>query len=92
MLAGLAPAVRTLPVRTDRTSVYAQYIVRCADRARVERELKAAGIPTAVHYPVSLHQQPAYADLFPNAAFPVSETLAREVLSLPMHPYLDEDT
>ena len=92
MLAGLEPAVRTLPVRSDRTSVYAQYTVRCADRARVERELKAADVPTAVHYPVSLHQQPAYARFFPGAAFPVSEALAREVLSLPMHPYLDEIT
>ena len=45
-----------------------------------------------MHYPVSLHHQPAYAHLFPGASFPVSETLAREVLSLPMHPYLDEAT
>ena len=58
----------------------------------MEQRLKAAGIPTAVHYPVSLHQQPAYAHFFPGATFPVSETLAREVLSLPMHPYLDEAT
>jgi UDP-2-acetamido-2-deoxy-ribo-hexuluronate aminotransferase len=58
----------------------------------MEQRLKAAGIPTAVHYPVSLHQQPAYAHFFPGASFPVSEALAREVLSLPMHPYLDEAT
>jgi UDP-2-acetamido-2-deoxy-ribo-hexuluronate aminotransferase len=90
LLAGLAPAVRTLAVRPDRTSVYAQYTVRCANRASIEQKLKAAGIPTAVHYPVSVHQQPAYAHLFPDARFPVSEALAREVLSLPMHPYLDE--
>jgi len=92
LLAGLAPAVRTLPVRPDRTSAHAQYTVRCANRAAMEQSLKAAGIPTAVHYPVSLHQQPAYAHLFPDARFPVSEALAREVLSLPMHPYLDEPT
>jgi UDP-2-acetamido-2-deoxy-ribo-hexuluronate aminotransferase len=92
MLAGLEPAVRTLPIRTDRTSAYAQYTMRCADRTSMEQKLKAAGIPTAVHYPVSLHQQPAYARFFPGASFPVSETLAREVLSLPMHPYLDEGT
>jgi UDP-2-acetamido-2-deoxy-ribo-hexuluronate aminotransferase len=91
-LAGLAPAVRTLPVRADRTSVYAQYTVRVANRAALEQKLKAAGIPTAVHYPVSLHQQPAYERFFPGARFPVSEALAREVLSLPMHPYLDEAT
>ena len=92
MLAGLEPAVRTLPIRADRTSAYAQYTMRCADRIAMEQRLKAAGIPTAVHYPVSLHQQPAYAHFFPGASFPVSEVLAREVLSLPMHPYLDEAT
>jgi UDP-2-acetamido-2-deoxy-ribo-hexuluronate aminotransferase len=92
MLAGLEPAVRTLPIRPDRTSAYAQYTMRCADRTAMEQRLKAAGIPTAVHYPVSLHQQPAYAHFFPGASFPVSEALAREVLSLPMHPYLDETT
>lgn len=90
MLVGLEPSVRTLPVRPDRTSVYAQYTVRCANRASMEQQFKAAGIPTAVHYPVSLHQQRAYAPLFPGASFPASEALAREVLSLPMHPYLDE--
>ena len=92
MLAGLEPAVRTLPIRADRTSAYAQYTMRCGDRTAMEQKLKAAGIPTAVHYPVSLHQQPAYAHFFPGASFPVSEALAREVLSLPMHPYLDEAT
>ena len=92
LLDGLAPALKTLPVRADRTSVYAQYTVRCAHRPAMEQKLKAAGIPTAVHYPVSLHQQPAYAQLFPEASFPVSEALAREVLSLPMHPYLDAPT
>jgi len=92
MLAGLAPAVRTLPVRADRTSVYAQYTVRVENRTALEQKLKAAGIPTAVHYPVALHRQPAYERFFPGARFPVAEALAREVLSLPMHPYLDEPT
>jgi len=92
LLAGLAPGLRTLVVRPDRTSVYAQYTVRCADRAAVEKRLAAAAIPTAVHYPVSLHHQPAYAELYSGISFPVSEALAREVLSLPMHPYLDEIT
>ena len=60
------------------------------DRAAFERSMKAAGIPTAVHYPLSLHQQPAYAAGFPGQSFPVSERLAREVISLPMHAYLDD--
>jgi UDP-2-acetamido-2-deoxy-ribo-hexuluronate aminotransferase len=92
LLGGLQPAIQTLHVRPDRTSVYAQYTIRCADRALVEQRLAAAGIPTAVHYPLSLHQQPAYAADFVGQTFPVAESLAREVLSLPMHPYLDEAT
>lgn len=87
----LLPAgLRRVGVRSDRTSAYAQYTVRSAKRPALEAGLKAAGIPTAVHYPLSLHQQPAYAPLFPGASFPLSERLANEVLSLPMHPHLGE--
>src|SRR5262245_6994640 len=92
MLADLEPRLRRLAVRPDRTSVYAQYTVRCADRESMVHKLSAAGIPTAVHYPVSLHEQPAYAELARGSRFGVSEALAREVVSLPMHPYLDETT
>jgi UDP-2-acetamido-2-deoxy-ribo-hexuluronate aminotransferase len=74
------------------TSVYAQYTVEVPDRARVEERMKAAGIPTAVHYPVPLHLQPVFAHLKQGAgAFPVSEAAAARVISLPMHPYLTED-
>jgi UDP-2-acetamido-2-deoxy-ribo-hexuluronate aminotransferase len=92
LLAGLEPEVRTLAVRPDRTSVYAQYTVVCKDRDRLTGTLAKQGIPTAVHYPVALHQQPAYAALFDGQRYPVSEELGRGVLSLPMHPYLDEAT
>jgi UDP-2-acetamido-2-deoxy-ribo-hexuluronate aminotransferase len=92
LLSGLAPAVQTLKVRSDRTSVYAQYTIRCADRDRLQRRLHEEGIPTAVHYPLSLHQQPAYAAGYAGQSFPNSERLAREVISLPMHPYLNEAT
>jgi UDP-2-acetamido-2-deoxy-ribo-hexuluronate aminotransferase len=88
----LAPSVRLLKVRPDRTSVYAQYTVRVAERARFEQELKARGIPSAVHYPLSLHQQPAYAAGCTGLSFPNSERLAREVISLPMHADLDESS
>jgi UDP-2-acetamido-2-deoxy-ribo-hexuluronate aminotransferase len=88
----LAPSVKLLKVRPDRTSVYAQYTVRVAERARFERELKARGIPSAVHYPLSLHQQPAYAAGCAGQSFPNSERLAREVISLPMHADLDESS
>jgi len=55
--------------------------------------LKAEGIPTAIYYPKSLHQQTAYRD-FPIASsgLAVSERLSAEVISLPMHAYLDEPT
>jgi len=71
-------------------SAWAQYTVRVADRDRVAAELKAAGIPTAVYYPRPLHQQQAYSG-FPvsRAGLVVSDALSGEVLSLPMHPYLE---
>jgi len=86
----LASHARTLRVRPDRTSVYAQYTLRAAERGALEAGLRAKGIPTAIHYPLALHHQPAYAALSPGAAYPVAERLASEVLSLPMHPYLTE--
>jgi UDP-2-acetamido-2-deoxy-ribo-hexuluronate aminotransferase len=74
------------------TSVYAQYTIEVDDRAKVEEGMKARGIPTAVHYPVPLHLQPAFANLgLAAGSFPVSEEAARRVISLPMHPYLSED-
>src|SRR5690349_11829126 len=54
-----AAGVKTIAIRPDRTSVHGQYTVRVAERTRVEKALKEKGIPTAVHYPLSLHQQPA---------------------------------
>ncbi|WP_151177696.1 DegT/DnrJ/EryC1/StrS family aminotransferase [Hypericibacter terrae] len=77
-------------VRAGALSVWAQYTIRVADRDRVAEALKADGIPTAIHYPRPLHHQPAYAG-FPIAGSGLarSEKLAGEVLSLPMHAYLD---
>lgn len=74
------------------TSVYAQYTVEVPNRTQVEERMKAAGIPTAVHYPVPLHLQPVFASLNkPAGSFPVSEAAASRVISLPMHPYLTDD-
>jgi dTDP-4-amino-4,6-dideoxygalactose transaminase len=70
------------------TSTWAQYTLQVEDRARFQADLKAAGIPTAVHYPIPLSRQKAYAD-FPAAPTPVSEAVSAKVVSLPMHPYLD---
>lgn len=69
-------------------SAWAQYTVQVSNRGAVQEKLKAAGIPTAVHYPIPLNQQPAVAD--PHAQLPVGDAVAQRVMSLPMHPYLDE--
>ena len=90
LLAPLAPRVLPVRVRPGRTSVYGQFTVRTAGRAALQEHLKAQGIPTAVHYPLSLHQQPAYAAAYKGQGFPASEKLAREVLSLPMSADLTE--
>lgn len=80
-------------VAANATSVWAQYTIRLPNRDKVAAALKAEGIPTAIYYPRPLHQQTAYRN-FPSApgGCPVSENLAGEVLSLPMHPYLDTAT
>ena len=74
------------------TSVWAQYTIRVAPerRAAFAATLKSQGIPTAIHYPKPVHQQTAYRH-YPVAGggLPVSERLAAEVISLPMHPYLE---
>lgn len=76
--------------RPERTSVFAQHTVLVEDREAVQRALHAAGIPTAVHYPAPLSEQPAYEDRSLYGQLPHSQRAARRALSLPMHPYLDE--
>ena len=77
------------------TSVWAQYTIRLAAGRRdgLAKALQAEGIPTAIYYAKPLHRQTAYRD-FPVAqgGLAVSERLADEVISLPMHAYLDEPT
>jgi dTDP-4-amino-4,6-dideoxygalactose transaminase len=82
-------------VAPDATSVWAQYTLRLPghDRDAVAKALAAEGIPTAIYYPIPLHRQQAYRH-YPVAGngLPVSDRLAGDVLSLPMHPYLDAAT
>jgi len=78
------------------TSVWAQYTVRLpsgCERDAVAAKLKTQGVPTAVYYAKPLHRQTAYR-LYPVAGngLPISDQLAKEVLSIPMHPYLSEET
>ncbi|WP_374567932.1 DegT/DnrJ/EryC1/StrS family aminotransferase [Ideonella sp.] len=79
-----------LAVRPGRDCVWAQYTVMVDERARVQQAMQEAGVPTAVHYPRPLHQQPAYAAFAPAGGCPVSERLAGRVLSLPMSADLSE--
>jgi len=88
----LGSVVKVPRVPDGYTSVWAQYTIRLAPEKRdsFAAALKAQGIPTAIYYPKPLHRQTAY-QRFPVAegGLPVSERLAGEVISLPMHPYLD---
>ena len=75
----------------ENTHVYAQYTIRVRNRDLVAEKLKAAGIPSAVYYPRCLHEQPVFSGLgYTWGDFPNSEKASREVLSLPMHPFLTE--
>jgi dTDP-4-amino-4,6-dideoxygalactose transaminase len=93
--AGLAGVAIVPRIAGDATSVWAQYTIRLAPGRRdaLAAALKAQGIPTAIYYAKPLHRQAAYSG-FPIAegGLPVSEKLADEVVSLPMHAYLDHAT
>ncbi len=82
-LAGL-PGLRLLAVRPGRICVWGQFTVFLEERERVAHALKAAGIPTAIHYPQPLHHQPAFAAYADRASCPNSQRAAHQVLSLPM--------
>lgn len=79
-------------IAPDRTSAYAQYSIRVQNRDSLQEELKNQGIPTAVHYPMPLHLQECFAYLgYKQGDFPISETIANEIMSLPMNPFLSDD-
>ncbi len=81
--------VRKPVLNASNTSIYAQYTIEVADRPSVQKYLQEQGIPTAVHYPSGVHEQPIFKELFAsNLSYPHTEEAARKVLSLPMHPYL----
>lgn len=81
----------TPAIRPGNVHVYAQYTIRVADRDTLGTRLREEGIPTAVYYPKCLHEQPVFAHLgYQFGDFPVAEKASREVISLPMHPFLTE--
>jgi UDP-2-acetamido-2-deoxy-ribo-hexuluronate aminotransferase len=80
---------RVPAVAPGNTHVFAQYTIRLPQRDQVAARLKSLGIPTAVYYPKCLHEQPVFSHLgYRQGGFPESEKASREVLSLPMHPFL----
>lgn len=89
--AALGGVVETPILPAGSTSVYAQYTVRVDHRETIIELLGKAGVPTAVHYPIPLHLQPAFKYLDrPEGSFVHAEMAGQQVLSLPMHPYLDD--
>ncbi|KIQ00073.1 MULTISPECIES: DegT/DnrJ/EryC1/StrS family aminotransferase [Pseudomonas] len=78
--------IKTPFIEPHNVSAYAQYTICVGNRDNLQQHLKAQGIPTAVHYPIPLNKQPAVAD---DKTLPIGDSISQQVVSLPMHPYLD---
>lgn len=85
----LKSVVSTPVIMRENTCIYAQYTIEVPGRELFVEKMKKKGVPTAVHYPIPLNLQPAFAN-FDMGRFPASEKAASRVVSLPMHPYLTE--
>ncbi len=84
------PEITSPYIVSSNSSVYAQYTIQVEQRDVVQRTLKDIEVPTAVHYPLPLHLQPAFASLGSQTTVaPHAERCAERVISLPMHPYLE---
>lgn len=88
----LEGVVKTQAILPYNRSAYAQYTIEVDDRTSFIQKMQEQGIPTAIHYPIPLHQQPVYSEQYKNESYPKSELAANRVVSLPMHPYLDEES
>ncbi|PIP88506.1 MAG: aminotransferase DegT [Bdellovibrionales bacterium CG12_big_fil_rev_8_21_14_0_65_38_15] len=85
--------LKTQKIPSEQTCVYAQYTIEVENRSDVQEKLKNVGVPTSVHYPIPLHLQPVFKGIGYNQGdFPNAENASKRVMSLPMHPYLDEVT
>ena len=85
--------ITTPKIAGGNTHVYAQYTIRVEEekRNKIRSGLKEKGIPTGVYYPKCFHEQPVFEHLgYEYGDFPESEKASKEVLSLPMHPFLSE--
>jgi UDP-2-acetamido-2-deoxy-ribo-hexuluronate aminotransferase len=75
------------------THSWAQYTIRVEDREALAKALVEEGIPTAIFYPKCVHEQPCFSYLgYKKGSFPVSEKASQEAISLPLHPWLTEET
>lgn len=87
----LADAPLVLPAEDEPGShVHHQFVVRSARRDDLRARLEKRGVPAQVHYPVPVHRQPAYVDCCGGIVLPKTDRAAAEVLSLPLHPHLDD--
>lgn len=87
-LAGL-PAVRSPTLRPGCAHAFHLYVIQSPQRQALMQHLQASGIPVALHYPAAVHQQPAYsAATSRSPALPVTEAVVKQILTLPLHPYL----
>ncbi|KPJ83724.1 MAG: erythromycin biosynthesis sensory transduction protein eryC1 [Spirochaetes bacterium DG_61] len=89
----LSDANLILPKIKDKNEhIFHIYVVRVENRDVIKSNLEKKGIQTQIHYPKAVHQQPAYQHLgYREGFFPVTESLIKEILSLPMHPFLYEE-
>lgn len=87
----LSNDIKLCTIKSERTSVYAQYTIFVKDREQLQKRLSDAGIPTAVHYPIPINEQEAYKHLCCSDCTPIAKELAKQVMSLPIHSYLSEE-
>ena len=87
-----AKNIETPFIKNDRTSAWAQYSIRVENRTELQTKLQNLGIPTAVHYPMPLHVQECFKYLnLKEGDFPISEKVSKEIMSLPMNPYVSDE-
>ena len=84
--------VRLPEITAGVTPVYHQFVIQVAERDGLADFLRRNGVATAIHYPVPVHRQPAYAGLHPPETLAATDAVAGRILSLPMYPQLEPDT
>ena len=89
----LDSSIKTPTIPQGQGSVWAQYSILVEDREKLKEDLAERNIPTAIFYPIPIHLSSAYSHLgYSVGDFPVSEAISKKIISLPMHPYMNEST